>query len=105
MGEKQRLTIARVLLKNPPLIILDEATSSVDSITEQAIQEALDLLIENRTVLIIAHRLSTVRRADHIVVLDHGRIIERGNHTKLLDQDGQYAQLWRAQQDMIPETV
>ncbi len=105
MGEKQRLTIARVLLKNPPLIILDEATSSVDSITEQAIQEALDLLIENRTVLIIAHRLSTVKRADHIVVLDHGRIIERGNHTKLLEQDGQYAQLWRAQQDLIPETV
>ena len=105
MGEKQRLTIARVLLKNPPLIILDEATSSVDSITEKAIQEALDLLIENRTVLVIAHRLSTVRRADHIVVMDHGRIIEQGTHTKLLEQDGQYAQLWRAQQDLIPETV
>ena len=105
MGEKQRLTIARVLLKNPPLIILDEATSSVDSITEKAIQEALDLLIENRTVLVIAHRLSTVRRADHIVVMDHGSIIEQGTHTKLLEQDGQYAQLWRAQQDLIPETV
>ncbi len=105
MGEKQRLTIARVLLKNPPLIILDEATSSVDSITEKAIQEALDILMKDRTVLIIAHRLSTVKRADHIVVLDHGNIIEKGNHASLLEHNGRYAQLWRAQQDLIPETV
>jgi len=105
MGEKQRLTIARVLLKNPPLIILDEATSSVDSVTERHIQEALETLMTDRTVLIIAHRLSTVSRADQIVVLDHGRIVEQGEHATLLAQGGAYAFLWNTQHDWIPETV
>jgi ATP-binding cassette subfamily B protein len=104
-GEKQRITIARVLLKNPPFVILDEATASVDTITERKIQEALDLLVRQRTVLIIAHRLSTVRRADNIIVLDQGRIIEQGNHDDLLIADGHYANLWRHQQDLIDGQV
>ena len=102
MGEKQRLTIARVLLRNPPLVILDEATSSVDTITERQIQEALDRLVEHRTVLVIAHRLSTVRRADKIVVLDRGRILEEGDHGDLLAAGGHYAELWSHQSDLIP---
>ena len=103
MGEKQRLTIARVILKNPPIVILDEATSSVDTITEKYIQEALEALMHDRTVLIIAHRLSTVRKADTIVVLDHGKIIEEGNHEALIKKHGQYAALWQIQHDFIPE--
>lgn len=102
-GEKQRLTIARVLLKNPPFVILDEATASVDTITERKIQQALDNLIARRTVLVIAHRLSTVRRADTIVVMDKGRIIEKGPHDVLVDQKGRYADLWRHQSDFIPD--
>jgi len=102
-GEKQRLTIARVLLKNPPLVILDEATASVDTITERKIQEALEHLMEQRTVLVIAHRLSTVRQADKIVVMEKGRIIEAGNHDELTAANGHYANLWRHQSDMIPE--
>jgi ABC-type multidrug transport system fused ATPase/permease subunit len=102
-GEKQRLTIARVLLKNPPFVILDEATASVDTITERKIQEALDRLVEARTVLVIAHRLSTVRRADKIVVMEEGRIIEAGSHEALLDAGGHYADLWQHQSDLIPE--
>lgn len=101
MGEKQRLTIARVLLRNPPLVILDEATSSVDTITEREIQAALDRLVEGRTVLVIAHRLSTVRRADQIVVLDQGRIIERGNHRQLIERGGHYHRLWQHQSDLL----
>jgi len=102
-GEKQRLTIARVLLKNPPFVILDEATASVDTITERKIQEALDNLVAERTVLVIAHRLSTVRRADKIVVLDQGKILEAGTHDALLRNEGHYADLWRHQSDLIPE--
>lgn len=102
-GEKQRLTIARVLLKNPPFVILDEATASVDTITERKIQDALDHLVEARTVLVIAHRLSTVRLANNIVVLEDGKIIESGTHDVLLAQNGHYAKLWSHQSDLIPE--
>ncbi|MDG2345814.1 MAG: ABC transporter ATP-binding protein [Opitutae bacterium] len=102
-GEKQRLTIARVLLKNPPFVILDEATASVDTITERKIQRALDHLVEERTVLVIAHRLSTVRRADKIIVLNAGEVIESGTHADLLAQSGHYAKLWNHQSDMIAE--
>lgn len=103
MGEKQRLTIARVILKDPPLVILDEATASVDTMTEYKIQEALDRLMKDRTVLVIAHRLSTVRKADQIVVLQHGKILEQGSHDALVRSGGRYAELWSIQSDFIPE--
>jgi ATP-binding cassette, subfamily B, bacterial len=84
-------------------VILDEATASVDTITERKIQRALDHLVEERTVLVIAHRLSTVRRADKIVVLNAGKVIESGTHADLLALNGHYAKLWNHQSDMIPE--
>lgn len=96
-GEKQRVAIARALLKNPPILVFDEATSSLDSITEQAIQTEIQLAARNRSSLVIAHRLSTVIDADEILVLDAGRIVERGNHTTLLAQNGHYAELWQLQ--------
>ncbi|MBZ4200959.1 MAG: ABC transporter ATP-binding protein/permease [Methylotenera sp.] len=100
-GEKQRVAIARTLLKNPSLLVFDEATSALDSETERSIQKELNELAKNRTTLIIAHRLSTVTHAHQILVMDAGRIIERGNHESLLKDGQRYAKMWRAQQNQI----
>ena len=97
-GEKQRVAIARTLLKNPPLMIFDEATSALDSANERAIQEELKSAARNKTTLVIAHRLSTVADAHQILVMDKGRIVERGSHAELLAQEGRYAEMWRLQQ-------
>ena len=96
-GERQRIAIARALLKNPPILILDEATSQLDSESEQLVQAALDRLIQGRTVFVIAHRLSTVRNADIIIVLDKGKIVEQASHNQLLQQDGLYKRLYQMQ--------
>lgn len=97
-GEKQRVAIARALLKNPAILIFDEATSALDSASEKAIQAELDRIAVGRTTLMIAHRLSTVMDADEIIVLDQGRIVERGTHAALLAMDGHYARMWALQQ-------
>lgn len=97
-GEKQRVAIARALLKNPAILIFDEATSALDSKSEKAIQAELDRIAIGRTTLVIAHRLSTVMDADEILVMDAGRIVERGSHARLLATGGHYAQMWRLQQ-------
>jgi ABC-type transport system involved in Fe-S cluster assembly fused permease/ATPase subunit len=99
-GEKQRVAIARTILKAPSILILDEATSALDTKTERDIQSALDVVSQNRTSVVIAHRLSTVVNADEILVLRDGAIAERGNHTALLQQDGLYAQMWNRQREV-----
>jgi ATP-binding cassette, subfamily B, heavy metal transporter len=98
-GEKQRVAIARTILKSPPILMLDEATSALDSHTEKEIQDALERVAENRTSLVIAHRLSTVVHADNVIVLDHGEIVEHGTHLELLAKGGLYASLWARQRE------
>ena len=96
-GQRQLLAIARAAIANPPVLILDEATSSIDTRTEKLIEKGMDRLMENRTVFVIAHRLSTVRNSNAIMVLDHGEIIERGSHDELLEDKGRYYQLYTGQ--------
>jgi ATP-binding cassette subfamily B protein len=98
-GEKQRVAIARALLKNPAILIFDEATSALDSQSEKSIQAELDRIQVGRTTLMIAHRLSTVMNADQILVMEAGRIVERGGHSELLAAGGYYAHMWRLQQE------
>ncbi|HEY7006179.1 MAG TPA: ATP-binding cassette domain-containing protein, partial [Sphingomicrobium sp.] len=106
-GEKQRVAIARTLLKDPPILVLDEATSALDSRTEEEIQNTLDRVARTRTTIMIAHRLSTIVNADQIVVLDQGRVAERGTHEELLENGGLYADLWyrQAAERMEQETA
>jgi ATP-binding cassette subfamily B protein len=96
-GEKQRVAIARTILKGPPILVLDEATSALDSFTEREIQDALERVSRDRTTIVIAHRLSTVVGADEIIVLDGGIIVERGTHAELLASNGVYAAMWDRQ--------
>lgn len=96
-GQRQRIAIARAVLKNPPILILDEATSAVDNETEAAIQRSLERITINRTTIAIAHRLSTIRNADHIYVMEYGKLVESGTHEELLEDNGIYAGLWRVQ--------
>ena len=99
-GQKQLLSIARAAVADAPVMILDEATSSIDTRTEALVQQGMDRLMEGRTVFVIAHRLSTVRNSNMIIVLDHGRIIERGSHEELIRQGGQYYQLYTGQAEL-----
>ncbi|HEV8695968.1 MAG TPA: ATP-binding cassette domain-containing protein, partial [Lysobacter sp.] len=96
-GQRQRVAIARAMLKDAPILILDEATAALDTESERLVQGALDHLMPNRTTLVIAHRLSTIEHADQVLVMDHGRIVERGTHTELLAMGGLYAHLHRMQ--------
>ncbi len=107
-GEKQRVAIARTLLKNPQILVFDEATSALDSATEKRIQAELQEIAQNHTTLAIAHRLSTIMDADQILVLDGGKIVERGTHQQLLERNGVYANMWAIQlqeeaDDFVPE--
>jgi ATP-binding cassette subfamily B protein len=102
-GQRQRIALARAILRDPPVLILDEATAAVDNETEAAIQRSLDRFTAGRTTLVIAHRLSTVRHADRIVVLERGRIVEQGTHAGLIGRGGAYAALWRVQAGLRPD--
>ena len=102
-GEKQRIAIARVILKDPKILILDEATSHLDAHAEALIQEALERVLRGRTALVIAHRLSTILAADRILVLDGGKLVEAGSHQELVDADGLYSSLYRTQFAVDPE--
>ena len=95
-GQRQRIAIARAILKNPPILILDEATSSLDSVSEAIVQKALDLLMKGRTTIVIAHRLSTIRNADRILIIEKGRIADIGKHDELIERNGSYRELYRA---------
>ena len=101
-GQKQLLTIARAFVTDPSMLILDEATSSVDTRTEVLIQKAMEKLMQGRTSFIIAHRLSTIRNADRILVMNDGDIVEQGSHEELLDRNGFYAELYNSQFDVVP---
>ena len=96
-GERQRIAIARAMLKNAPILILDEATSALDSVTENYIQQSLSVLMQGKTTIVIAHRLSTLSKMDRILVFDQGQIIEDGTHDELVAQGGHYAKMWKMQ--------